>query len=186
MRQEFKFEESTLKGLYIINPFCFTDERGGNVKDFSLSLFKDNGIDFFPMETLFITSKQCVLRGLHFQHTVWQSKLVRCIKGKVFAVAVDVRKDSKSCGQSLSLFLSEENNKEIYIPEGFAFGTLAMEDSLISCKCGAPFVGKYNSGIVWNDPDIKIQWPLEQLSEEPVIAEKDCGLQSLRTYLTEE
>ena len=136
MMQQFAFTKDADLDVWFIQPFHITDQRGGNMKDYSREVFLEHGIDFRVSENLYITSNQYILRGLHFQHTQWQSRLVRCLSGEIFAVAVDVRRDSPTCGRHVSRILSAENETAMFVPEGFAFGTLALEDSLFACTCG--------------------------------------------------
>lgn len=183
MIQQFELQELKLPGIYLITPFSASDHRGCMVKDYSIDFFLENSLQFEPIETLYISSNKFVLRGLHFQNTKPQSKLLRCIKGKVWCVAVDIRKDSNSIGKWISIELNDNNGKEILVPGEYAVGTLALEDSMLSCKCGERFYAEYDDGIRWNDADIDIKWPINNSYNKLCISDKDKELQSLQMYL---
>lgn len=180
MVQMFQFDKTEFPEVRSITPFCANDDRGGMVKDYAAELFAENGISFIPVETLYIESRRGVLRGLHFQREKPQAKLIRCLTGKVWAVVVDIRGESCSFGRWISEELSGENKRELFVPEGFAFGTLALEDSLISCKCGEKFYAECDGGIRWNDPDINVRWPLDKGAQRPIVSEKDRTLPFLK------
>lgn len=181
MVRQFHFEKTAFPEVIRITPFCAEDDRGRLVKDYESSLFAGKGISFIPVETTYIESRQGVLRGLHFQRVKQQPKLIRCLKGKVWSAVVDIRKESPFFGQWISEELSEDNKRELFIPADFAFGTLAMEDSLLSCKCGEKFYAEYDSGIRWNDPDVNVRWPFSR-GQEPIVSGKDRALQFLKEY----
>lgn len=118
-------------------------------------------------------SSKGVLRGLHFQKKHSQGKLVRVTKGEVFDVAVDLRNGSETYGKYVGVILSEENKKQFYIPEGFAHGFLVLSDEAVfNYKCTDYYAPEYDGGVMWNDPDINIEWPLEGI-EEIILSEKD-------------
>lgn len=181
MVRQFCFKKAEFPEVIRIAPFCANDDRGGIVKDYASEIFAENGISFTPIETIYIESRQGVLRGLHFQRVKQQPKLIRCLKGKVWSVVVDIRKESPTFGRWISEELSENNGLELFVPYGFAFGTLAMEDSLLSSKCGERFYAEYDDGIRWNDPDVNIRWPYSR-AQEPLVSEKDRTLQTLKEY----
>lgn len=181
MMRQFNFEKTEFPEVIRITPFSASDDRGGLVKDYASDLFAENGISFKPVETIYIESRQGVLRGLHFQRVRQQPKLIRCLKGSVWSTVVDIRKESPFFGRWISEELSEDNNLELLVPAGFAFGTLAMEDSLLSCICGERFYAEYDSGIRWDDPDIAVRWPLSR-GQKPILSEKDKTLQFLKEY----
>lgn len=183
MIQQFECCELSLAGVMLITPFSYSDNRGEMVKDYSKEFFDMNGIDFQPIETIYIHSRKSVLRGLHFQREKEQPKLVRCISGSIWAAVVDLRVDSPTLGKWLSVELNQMNGKEVFVPGGFAFGTLALEDSFISCKCGEAYYAEYDGGIRWNDPLLDVRWPLDSLENTPIISNKDIQLQSFRDYL---
>ncbi|KZL93700.1 dTDP-4-dehydrorhamnose 3,5-epimerase [Clostridium magnum] len=170
---QFKFIETPIKGLYIIEPKLFTDSRGYFMETYNYEDFKAAGLDMIFVQDNQSKSKKGVLRGIHFQTKHVQGKLVRAIKGEVFDVAVDLRKESKTYGQWYGVFLSEENKKQFYIPEGFAHGFLVIsEEAEFVYKCTDVYHPQYEGGIAWNDPDINIYWPLEKI-EKVLLSEKD-------------
>jgi len=181
MVQQFCFEKTEFPEVIRIMPFCASDGRGRAVKDYAAELFAENGISFVPVETLYIESRQGVLRGLHFQRVKQQPKLIRCLKGNVWSAVVDIRKGSPVFGRWISEELSEDNGVALYVPGGFAFGTLAIQDSLLSCKYGEKFMAEYDDGIRWDDPDINVRWPVNQV-QGLIVSEKDRALQSLKKY----
>jgi dTDP-4-dehydrorhamnose 3,5-epimerase len=177
MKTDFQFHETTIQGLTLIEPFFASDERGNFSKWFESSIFKANGITLNPYESFDSLSAEGVIRGLHFQKRYWQSKLVRCLSGKLFDVAVDLRKESPTFGKWEGFHLSEENRKMLFIPEGFAHGFLSFQDgTVISYLCGDKYDPKYDGGVRWDDPSISVRWPLEQISKSMVISEKDQAL----------
>lgn len=184
MIQKFEFKELSLKGAYEITPFFASDERGGLVKDYNIDVFKVNGIDLELKEVFYTISKKGVIRATHFQLVKQQSKLVRCITGHVYDVIVDLRPESSTFGQWLGFDLTGGNKKALYIPQYFGHGYLVLEDSIVSYKCGEVFYGEGDSGIMYNDPDIGIEWPFDRIGgiENLIISEKDRSLMSLREY----
>lgn len=184
MIQKFEFKELSLKGAYEITPFYASDERGGFVKDYNLDTFKANGIDFELKEVFNTISRKGVIRAMHFQLGKQQPKLVRCISGHVYDVIADLRPDSPTFGKWLGFDLTGENRKTLYIPQFFGHGYLVLEDSIVSYKCGEVFYGEGDSGIIYNDPDINIEWPFEKIggTENLIISEKDKNLMSLAEY----
>lgn len=182
--QKFEFQPLELAGAYLIKPFFATDERGGLIKDYNADTFKANGIDHELKEVFYTISKKGVIRAIHFQLRKQQAKLVRCIKGHVYDVIVDLRPDSPTYGKYLGFDLSDENNLALYVPEYFGHGYLVLEDSLVSYKCNEVFFGEGDSGIMYNDPDIAVEWPFEKIGgkEKLIISEKDLNLMSLEQY----
>lgn len=182
--QKFNFEPLELSGAYLISPFFADDIRGGFIKDYSLSVFKDNGIDHELKEVFYTISHKGVIRAIHFQEVNHQPKLVRCVSGKVFDVIVDLRPESPTFKKWLGFYLTGENMKELLIPAHFGHGYLVLEDSIVSYKCSAPFDGEHDSGIKFDDPDISIEWPFEEIGGKGnlIIADKDKNLQSFEEY----
>lgn len=184
MIEKFNFEESELKGAFVIQPFYATDERGGFIKDFNIDEFKKNGIETELKEIFYTISCKGVIRAIHFQLEHQQSKLVRCVKGHIYDVIVDLRQDSPTFGQWRGYELSDKNRRELYIPKYFGHGYLVLEDSIVSYKCGEVFYADCDSGIVYNDPDIAIEWPFEKIGGKKnlIISEKDQKLMSFDDY----
>lgn len=150
MIQKFEFCNTDFEGAYLIKPFCATDVRGAFIKDYSKEVFEANGLEHNLAEVFYTVSHKGVIRALHFQRVHEQAKLVRCIKGKVFDVIVDLRPDSPTFKKWQGFYLSEENMNELYVPEHFAHGYLVLEPSVVSYKCGEKFYGEYDDGIMYN------------------------------------
>ena len=182
MLQKFQFEKTKLEGVVKITPFCADDVRGYLVKDYAKEVFEENGIVYDLKEVFYTNSKKGVIRALHFQREYGQPKLVRCVWGRVFDVVVDLRRDSDTYRQWMGWELSEENKTEILIPSGCAHGYLVLEQAVVSYKCAEKFYGEYDDGILWNDPDIRIDWPLERVGHQVILADKDQRLQSFREF----
>lgn len=184
MITNFDFQELDLKGAFKIQPFYATDERGGFVKDYNIDMFKANGIEHELKEVFYTISKKGVIRAIHFQLGKQQAKLVRCVSGHVYDVIVDLRPDSPTFGQWRGFDLTGENLVELYIPQYFGHGYLVLEDSVVSYKCGEVFYGEGDSGIMYNDPDINIQWPFDKIGgiEKLIISEKDRNLMCFNEY----
>lgn len=185
MSRECEIKELGIENVIVLETQPIQDFRGFVNKIYSEALLKKNGIVFEAKEELIIQSKQNVLRGLHFQKKVGQAKLVRVINGKIYAVVLDINKNSDTFGEWVSVYL-ENDGKTLYIPETCAFGSLALEDTILSCKCGSEFVAEYSNGIIWNDKHIAIDWPLDNSRIGPILSEKDKNLQSLREYMNNE
>tara|TARA_X000000950_G_C13796900_1_gene611788 strand:- start:163 stop:699 length:537 start_codon:yes stop_codon:yes gene_type:complete len=167
-----KIIKSSLKDCLIIEPKVFEDDRGFFLETFHLNRYTQiAGIDLPFVQDNYSRSFKRVLRGLHFQKTKPQGKLVRVSKGEVFDVAVDIRKDSETFGKWESVLLSEENKKQFWIPPGFAHGFLVLSDVAdFEYKC-TDFYDPMDEGcIVWNDPDINIRWPIGS----PILSRKDA------------
>jgi dTDP-4-dehydrorhamnose 3,5-epimerase len=184
MVQKFEFNELDLKDAYLIKPFYATDLRGGFVKDYNIDLFKANGIDHELKEVFYTISKKSVIRAIHFQLGKQQAKLVRCISGHVYDVIVDLRPDSPTFGQWRGFHLTGDNQNTLYVPKFFGHGYLVLEDSIVSYKCGEVFYGEGDSGIMYNDPDIAVEWPFELIGgkDNLIISDKDLNLMSLKEY----
>jgi len=176
---KFKFIKTFINGVYIIEPTVFGDERGYFMETYHENEFKQAGIDITFVQDNQSKSKKGVLRGLHFQKTNPQGKLVRVIKGEVFDVAVDLRKDSSTYGKWEGVKLSEENKKQFYVPEGFAHGFLVLSDEAeFMYKCTNFYDAEDEGGILWNDPNIGIKWPIKDINQI-ILSEKDKQLKKL-------
>lgn len=184
MIQKFEFHSTSISGLIEVTPFNADDVRGSFTKDYSKEVFEANGITYDLMEVFYTTSYKGVIRALHFQREKQQPKLVRCITGKVYDVVVDLRKNSPTFQKWLSFELTGENHREILIPSGCAHGYLVLEDSIVSYKCAEKFYGEYDDGILWNDPELGIIWPVEQIGGESkiILSEKDESLQTFSEF----
>ena len=169
--EKLKITKPDIEGLYIIEPAVFGDERGYFTETYNKRDLKEIGLDVEFVQDNQSMSKKGVLRGLHFQKKYPQSKLVRVVKGEVFDVAVDLRKDSKTFGKYESVILSEENQKQFLIPKGFAHGFLVLSDEAkFVYKCDDFYHPEDEGGIIYNDPDININWPFLDNIE---LSEKD-------------
>jgi dTDP-4-dehydrorhamnose 3,5-epimerase len=168
-----KFTETALSGVWVIEPQVFGDHRGWFMETYSDSKFKEQGIDLnFVQDNQSYSATKGTLRGLHYQlNPKAQSKLVRCTKGAIFDVAVDIRKGSPNYGQWFGIELTAENKKQLLIPKGFAHGFMTLvEDVEVQYKCDELYAPECDGGILWNDPAIGIEWPIEVV---PVLSAKD-------------
>ncbi len=152
-----------IEGLCIIEPTVFKDERGYFVETYNQNDMKQAGLDMEFVQDNQSMSSKGVLRGLHFQKQYPQGKLVRVIRGRVFDVAVDLREHSKTFGKWFGVELSAENMKQFYVPKGFAHGYLVLSDEAEFCyKCTDFYHPGDEGGLLWNDPEIGVQWPIEE------------------------
>lgn len=172
-----KLMETRLPGVVIIEPRVFNDSRGFFMETWQQERYQQAGISAgFVQDNLSFSTKG-VLRGLHFQNPNTQGKLVCVLQGEVFDVAVDIRVGSPTFGQWVGVLLSADNKRQLYIPEGFAHGFCVLSDTaLFTYKCTDYYNPATEGGIIWNDPDINIDWPLE----EPVLSKKDINFPQLR------
>ena len=149
-----------IEGLYVIEPAVHGDHRGYFMETYSLRDMQEAGLNMVFVQDNQSMSKKGVLRGLHFQKTHPQGKLVRVIRGSVFDVAVDLRKSSPTFGKWYGVELTAENKKQFYIPEGFAHGFLVLSDEAEFCyKCTDYYAPGDEGGLAWNDPTVGIRWP---------------------------
>ncbi len=154
-------ETCDIEGLKIITPTVFGDSRGYFMETYNYNDFAEAGITEKFVQDNQSASKKGVLRGLHFQINYPQDKLVRVVNGEVFDVAVDVRKDSDTFGKWFGVVLSAENKKQFFIPKGFAHGFLVLSDYAEFCyKCSDFYTPGDEGGIMWNDPDVGVEWPI--------------------------
>ena len=167
----FSFAETKIKGVYIIDVKTYGDHRGYFMETYKEADFAAAGLNYRFVQDNQSSSRKGVLRGLHFQKTFPQAKLVRVLKGEVFDVAVDLRKGSETYGQWVGALLSEENKKQFMIPRGFAHGFVVVSDyAEFAYKCDEFYHPEDEGGLLWNDPDIAIEWPEVG---EVVLSEKD-------------
>lgn len=170
-------EETKLKGCFIIQPQIFRDKRGYFIESFNQKTFnKTIGLNLNFVQDNESQSSKGVLRGLHFQRgDNAQAKLIRVVKGRVLDVAVDMRRDSKTFGEHFTLELSGENKMQLFVPRGFAHGFVVLEDDTVfSYKCDNFYNKEAESGIIYNDPTLNIDWQLPK--NELIISEKDLVL----------
>lgn len=166
----FVFKKTAIRGVFIIEPKVFGDSRGYFMETYKEDEFKANGLDYNFVQDNQSKSHKGVLRGLHFQKTFPQAKLVRVISGEVFDVAVDLRKGSPTYGKWVGEILTSENKKMLMIPRGFAHGFLVLSDTAeFVYKCDEVYHPEDEGGIMWDDPSVGINWPYKgelQLSEK--------------------
>ncbi|HDD43863.1 MAG TPA: dTDP-4-dehydrorhamnose 3,5-epimerase [Candidatus Desulfofervidus auxilii] len=173
----FKFKKLEIPDVILIEPVVFTDERGFFIETFKTSDFKANNISYEFVQDNHSKSRKGVLRGLHYQlKPMEQGKLVRCIKGKIWDVAVDIRKGSPWYRKWVGVELSEKNKLMLWIPPGFAHGFVALEDAEVIYKCTKEYAPQYDRGIIWNDPELAIHWPIKN----PILSLKDANLPNLK------
>ena len=170
---------TSLDGLLIIEPLVFEDERGYFLETHHHRRFQTAGIDCTFVQDNLSFSRKGILRGLHFQKTQPQAKLVQAVTGRIFDVAVDLRPGSATFGKWSGAILSEENKRQLFIPQGFAHGFCVLsEGAHVAYKCSDYYNPDDEGGILWSDPDIAIEWPLK----DPTLSEKDRQF----AYLTDQ
>ncbi len=178
----FSFSAGRLPGVVKIEPLMRADGRGYFLKSFERSLFQEGGIDFDVCECFETYSRKGVLRGLHIQSGQPQAKLVRAVHGKIFDVAVDLRRHSPTLGQWEGFVLDSKRNCALYIPAGFAHGFLTLSEfALVSYMCDAPYIADEDGGIIWNDTDIAVKWPPRNL-QSPIVSPRDSKLPTFKEY----
>lgn len=172
------FQKSPLSGLFIIEPTVFSDERGFFLESYNQKIFAENGINVSFVQDNHSYSVKNVLRGLHFQKVPHaQDKLIRVVSGEVFDVAVDIRPDSATFGQFESVILTAENHKVFFIPQGFAHGFCVLSNEAdFLYKCSNFYSKGSEGGIIWNDPDLHIPWPVTN----PLLSPKDQSWPKLK------
>jgi dTDP-4-dehydrorhamnose 3,5-epimerase len=177
----FLFKKLKIPDVILIKPKVFEDERGFFMETFNNSDFEKFGIVFKPVQENHSKSKYGVLRGLHFQKEPYQqAKLVRCIKGKIFDVAVDIRRNSPTFSKHISVILSAKNKNILFIPKGFAHGFQVLsKEAEVTYLVDAPYSKEHDNGIIWNDENLKIDWPIK----ESILSEKDRSLPSFREVI---
>ena len=162
-----------IEGLCVIEPAVHGDARGYFMETYNQNDFKEAGLNMTFVQDNQSMSVKGVLRGLHFQKQYPQGKLVRAVRGTVFDVAVDLRSDSKTYGKWFGVTLSAENKKQFYIPEGFAHGFLVLSDEAeFAYKCTDFYHPGDEGGLLWSDPEIGVDWPIEP-GMELIISDKD-------------
>lgn len=178
---KFKKIETSIDGVYVIEPTVFGDDRGYFMETYSKQEFEEIGLNYNFVQDNQSKSKKGVLRGLHFQKENSQAKLVRCFEGEVFDVAVDLRPGSETYGKWEGVILSGENKKMFMIPRGFAHGFLVLSDEAVfTYKCDDIYNHEAEGGLAWNDPDVNIKWPMGDMTEADLLtSEKDAKWPSL-------
>lgn len=181
---KFNFVQTDIQDLYIVEPTVFGDDRGYFMETYQFEEFKAAGLDMVFVQDNESRSKRGVLRGMHFQTKNPQGKLVRVMKGEVFDVAVDLRQDSATFGKWHGVLLSAENKRQFYVPEGFAHGFLVTSEyAEFVYKCTNYYDPSSEGGLLWNDPDIAIDWPIAN-DMEVLLSEKDKKQPTWKEYLS--
>ena len=176
--EKFKVIETPIKGLFIMETKIYKDDRGFFIESYNKNEFSKLGLEVEFVQDNHSFSRKGVVRGLHFQFKHPQGKLVRVISGRVFDAAVDLRSNSLTFGKWYGVELSGDNGLQFYIPPGFAHGFISLQDNThFFYKCTDIYYPEDELGIVWNDPSIGIEWPLDQL-DEVIVSEKDKKLPS--------
>ncbi len=176
-----KVKETEIEGVLIVEPAVFEDKRGTFMETYHRQRYDQQGINVDFVQDNMSYSKKGILRGLHYQYPSEQAKLVYVLKGEVFDVAVDIRQESPAFGKVASVILTEQNNRQFFIPKGFAHGFCVLSaTAVVSYKCSDFFNPKDEGGILWSDPDLKINWPIKA----PLLSEKDSAYKRLRDILS--
>tara|TARA_B100000945_G_C20249020_1_gene533596 strand:- start:175 stop:717 length:543 start_codon:yes stop_codon:yes gene_type:complete len=172
-----KFIKTEIQDVILIQPELIVDNRGYFMESYQIEKFKLNNIESIFVQDNYVKSSKNTLRGMHFQYNFPQAKLIRCLKGKIFDVAVDLRKNSSNFGKWLGIELSEKNKYQLFIPEGFAHGYCVLSDSAeIVYKCSNIYYPEYEYGIIWDDKDLGINWPINN----PNLSLKDRNLSKFK------
>jgi dTDP-4-dehydrorhamnose 3,5-epimerase len=171
----FKFSKAPIEGVLIIEAKAFHDDRGFFMESFNFKDFLVNGFTHPILQDNHSQSKKGVLRGLHYQiNPSPMGKLVRCLRGRIFDVGVDIRQGSPTFGHWYGDILTEDNFKMLYFPPGFAHGFLSLEeDTHVYYKCTGIYSKENERAIIWNDPEIGIKWPLNEIGGAPILSDKD-------------
>jgi len=172
-----KVTETKLPSVLIIEPKVFGDSRGFFKETFQAERYREAGIEYDFVQDNHSRSQKGVLRGLHFQITKPQGKLVSCSQGAVFDVAVDVDPLSATFGQYVGIELTEDNHRQFWVPPGYAHGFCVLTDTAdFQYKCTDYYDSSDEGGLIWNDPDVAIDWPIDQ----PLLSDKDAKLPTLK------
>lgn len=171
-----KIITTSIEGILIIEPKTFKDKRGFFMETYNRNRYNESGINATFVQDNLSYSLKNTLRGLHFQIKHPQAKLIQVVSGEIFDVAVDLRPDSVTFGKWTGIHLSDENRRQVFIPEGFAHGFCVLSEfALFYYKCSDFYAPDDECGIIWSDSDIGIEWPVEN----PIISEKDKQYQKL-------
>ncbi|RBP51619.1 dTDP-4-dehydrorhamnose 3,5-epimerase [Arenicella xantha] len=165
-----KVEQTKLEGVLLVTPQVFGDERGFFMETYNREKALANGLPGEFVQDNHSKSSRGVLRGLHYQHPQWQGKLVRTVQGEIFDVAVDIRAGSTTYGEWVGYLLNDENKQQLYVPPGFAHGFVVTSDTAeVVYKCTTVYAPAQEGSVLWNDPDIGIEWPIDS----PILSAKD-------------
>jgi dTDP-4-dehydrorhamnose 3,5-epimerase len=175
-----RIESEHLNGIKVVAPEVFEDERGFFMEVFRVDQYKELGLPYEFVQDNHSRSQKGVLRGLHFQWEPPMGKLMRVTYGSAYLVAVDIRKGSPTLGRWFGIEISAKNKKQVWAPAGFARGFCVLSDfAEIQYKCTGIYNNKGESGILWNDPEIGVNWPVK----DPVLSQKDQSAQTLAQWL---
>lgn len=165
-----KVEATALDGVLLVTPAVFGDDRGFFMETYNQAKAAELGLPTTFVQDNHSKSSKGVLRGLHYQYPTWQGKLVRVVQGEIFDVAVDIRAGSPTYGEWVGYYLNDENKQQLYVPEGFAHGFVVTSDTAeVVYKCTDLYAPSEEGSVLWNDPDIGIEWPIS----EPLLSAKD-------------
>ena len=181
-KMPFEFKRLEIPDVILIKPKVFEDERGFFMETYKKEEFEEKaGIKGEFIQDNHSKSEYGVLRGLHFQSEPYaQAKIIRCIRGEIYDVAVDLRKNSPTFGKYAGVILSEDNRYQLYIPGGCAHGFLVLSDAAeIIYKADNVYAPEYEGGLIWNDPDVNVKWP----NDKPTLSQKDQQLPRLRVLV---
>jgi dTDP-4-dehydrorhamnose 3,5-epimerase len=168
--------DTKLDGLVLIEAQAFGDERGFFLESFREDTWREFGVDVEFVQENHSRSGQGILRGLHFQTTPGQAKLIRCVRGAIWDVAVDLRRGSPTYGEWEGYELSDENNRQLFVPVGFAHGFCVLSEVAdVAYKVSSYYDAETESGIAWNDPEVAVEWPVA----EPKTSERDTSAPKL-------
>jgi len=172
-----KVEKTRLEGVLLVTPTVFGDDRGFFMETYNQEIASEVGLPTHYVQDNHSKSSKGVLRGLHYQCPGWQGKLVRVVQGEIFDVAVDIRHNSPTFGEWVGCFLNDENKQQLLVPEGFAHGFAVTSDTAeVVYKCTTTYKPENEGSVLWNDPDIGINWPIEL----PQLSDKDKAGQRLK------
>lgn len=165
-----KVEQTKLDGVLLVTPQVFGDDRGFFMETYNQQKAVEQGLPAEFVQDNHSKSSKGVLRGLHYQSPQWQGKLVRVVQGEIYDVAVDIRAGSATFGQWVGFYLNDENKQQLYVPEGFAHGFCVTSDTAeVVYKCTSLYAPEQEGSLLWNDPEIGIDWPVEN----PSLSAKD-------------
>lgn len=165
-----KVEETKLAGVLLVTPQVFGDDRGFFMETYNRDKAIASGLPGEFVQDNHSKSSKGVLRGLHYQNPQWQGKLVRTVQGEIYDVAVDIRDGSPTFGEWVGFYLNDENKQQLYVPEGFAHGfVVTSETAEVVYKCTSLYAPEQEGSVLWNDPDIGIEWPIAA----PLLSAKD-------------
>ncbi len=177
-----KIIDTGIEGLLLIQPKAFGDSRGYFMESYQAERYREVGITVDFVQDNVSRSQKGVLRGLHFQRQQAQDKLVMVTRGQVYDVAVDLRPGSPTFGRAYGVILNDANHLQLFIPKGFAHGFYVMQEGTDFCyKCSDYYAPEFETGLLWNDPDLHINWPIDP-HETPIISAKDQVLPRFKDF----